>query len=70
MLIIIFIAILGMILGSFYACMGYRIPNKIPLTKPNSFCENCKKELFEELGRSIIPRSLDAPYSPKRLSKI
>ena len=45
MLIIIFITILGMILGSFYACMGYRIPNKIPLTKPNSFCENCKKEI-------------------------
>ena len=34
------------------------------------FCENCKKELFEELGKSIIPRSLDAPYSPKRLSKM
>ena len=44
-LIVIFIGILGAILGSFYACMGYRIPNKISLTKPNSYCENCKKEI-------------------------
>lgn len=43
--IIVFLAFLGMIFGSFYACMGYRIPNKIPLTKPNSYCENCKKEI-------------------------
>ena len=33
------------------------------------FCESCKKRLYEELGKSIVPRSLDAPYSPKRLSK-
>ena len=44
-IIIIFIGLVGMVLGSFYACMGYRIPNKISLTKPNSFCENCKKEI-------------------------
>ena len=44
-LTIVFIGTLGAIFGSFYACMGYRIPNKIPLTKPNSYCENCKKEL-------------------------
>lgn len=44
-LIVIFIGVLGAILGSFYACMGYRIPNKIPLTKPNSYCESCKKEI-------------------------
>lgn len=44
-IIIIFVGLLGMVLGSFYACMGYRIPNKIPLTKPNSFCENCKREI-------------------------
>lgn len=44
-LIVIFIGVLGAILGSFYACMGYRIPNKIPLSKPNSYCESCKKEI-------------------------
>jgi len=41
----VFITILGLFLGSFYACMGYRIPNKISLIKPRSFCENCKKEI-------------------------
>ena len=44
-LIVIFIGVLGAILGSFYACMGYRIPNKISLSKPNSYCESCKKEI-------------------------
>lgn len=34
------------------------------------FCEECKQRLYSELGKSIIPRSLDAPYSPKRLRKI
>lgn len=37
--------ILGFCLGSFYACMGYRIPNKISLIKPGSHCDNCKKPL-------------------------
>lgn len=41
----IMIFVLGFCLGSFYACIGYRIPNKISLTKPNSFCPNCKKEI-------------------------
>lgn len=41
----IMIFVLGTCLGSFYACIGYRIPNKISLTKPNSFCPNCKKEI-------------------------
>lgn len=34
------------------------------------FCEECKQKLYNELGKNIIPKSLDAPYSPKRLSKI
>ncbi len=33
------------------------------------FCEDCKQKLYFELGKSIIPKSLDAPYSPKRLVK-
>lgn len=42
---LIIVTILGAILGSFYACIGYRIPNKIKLSKPRSYCEHCKKEL-------------------------
>ncbi len=45
LLIEIFIFIIGCCLGSFYACMGYRIPNKINTIKPSSFCPNCKKPL-------------------------
>lgn len=42
---IIFIIIIGLVLGSFYACCGYRIPNKISLVKERSFCPKCKKEI-------------------------
>ncbi len=41
----IFVFIFGIIFGSFYACIGYRIPNKISIVSPHSFCPNCKKTL-------------------------
>lgn len=41
----IFIIVLGLLMGSFYACMGYRIPNKISTIKGRSFCPKCKKSL-------------------------
>lgn len=41
----IIIFVVGLILGSFYGCIGYRIPNKISVLKPGSFCEHCKKPL-------------------------
>ena len=44
-MIYVFIFITGVCLGSFYACIGYRIPNKISTVKPSSFCPNCKKSL-------------------------
>lgn len=44
MLVVIFI-VFGLVFGSFFSCMGYRIPNKISVIKPNSFCPKCKKEL-------------------------
>ena len=44
-IIIIWLALMGAILGSFLGCMGYRIPNKIKTTYPSSFCSNCKKPL-------------------------
>lgn len=44
-IIMIFIILLGLAMGSFSACMGYRIPNKISTYKKRSFCPNCKKQL-------------------------
>ncbi len=44
-IIIISIAILGLIFGSFFACMGYRIPNKVKLSVTRSFCPKCGKTL-------------------------
>ena len=43
--IIVWLALIGAILGSFLGCMGYRIPNKIKTTYPSSFCASCKKPL-------------------------
>ncbi len=37
--------IIGLFMGSFYNVVGYRLPNKMSLIKPNSHCTNCKKEL-------------------------
>lgn len=44
-LIVMFFGIIGLVLGSFYACIGYRIPNKISLTGSRSFCPKCKKQI-------------------------
>ncbi|HHT38098.1 MAG TPA: prepilin peptidase [Mollicutes bacterium] len=42
--------ILGIIMGSFYNVVGYRLPNNISLIKPSSHCPNCNKKLgFFEL---------------------
>lgn len=46
--------ILGFCLGSFYACIGYRIPNKISLLKPGSRCDHCKKELKWYMNVPVI----------------
>lgn len=43
--ITIIIFMFGICLGSFYACIGYRIPNKISTIKPRSFCPNCNETL-------------------------
>ena len=37
--------IVGLFMGSFYNVVGYRLPNKMSLIRPNSHCPNCKKEL-------------------------
>ena len=42
-LVIVFIY--GLLLGSFYNVVGYRVPNNISILKPRSFCPKCKHEL-------------------------
>lgn len=44
-LIGIITTLMGLVMGSFFACAGYRIPNKISIAKGRSFCPNCKKQL-------------------------
>lgn len=41
----IIVVLLGLVMGSFFACAGYRIPNKISIAKGRSFCPECKKQL-------------------------
>lgn len=41
----VFVFLLGLVFGSFYSCISYRIPNKISTIKPGSFCPKCKKTL-------------------------
>ncbi len=43
--IMFIIFIFGAVFGSFFCCMGYRIPNKVSLSKPGSYCPKCKKPL-------------------------
>ena len=50
----ILVFILGLIMGSFSACMGYRIPNKISTYKKRSFCPKCKKQLKWYMNIPII----------------
>lgn len=44
-IIIILLMILGLIFGSFFCCMGYRIPNKMKTVFSRSVCPKCNKEL-------------------------
>ena len=53
-IITIWLALIGAIMGSFLGCMGYRIPNKIKTTYPSSFCSSCKKPLKWYMNIPII----------------
>ena len=53
-IIIVWLGILGAIMGSFLGCMGYRIPNKIKTTYPSSFCSNCRNPLKWYMNIPII----------------
>lgn len=50
----VLVFIIGLVMGSFSACMGYRIPNKISTYKERSFCPKCKKELKWYMNIPII----------------
>lgn len=41
----VMVFLFGICLGSFFCCIGYRIPNKISTVRPGSFCPNCKEPL-------------------------
>ncbi len=42
---IILVFIYGLLFGSFFNVVGYRIPNGMSIVKPHSFCPKCKHEL-------------------------
>ena len=47
---IIFVFVIGIIFGSFYNVVGYRLPNNMSIAFPCSHCTNCNHELkFYEL---------------------
>ena len=41
----VLIFIYGLLFGSFYNVVGYRLPNEISLIKPGSFCPKCNHAL-------------------------
>ncbi|MBR7554444.1 prepilin peptidase [Allobacillus sp. GCM10007491] len=43
--IYLYIAVLGLILGSFYNVVGLRIPNRESIVRPPSHCPNCQHRL-------------------------
>lgn len=43
--IILILMVFGLIFGSFFCCMGYRIPNKMSTVMGKSICPKCRKEL-------------------------
>ena len=41
----IIVFIFGLVFGSFYNVVGYRLPNKMSIAFPSSFCPNCNHKL-------------------------
>ena len=42
---LVLIFVYGLMLGSFYNVVGYRIPNNLSIVHPGSFCPKCKHKL-------------------------
>ncbi len=40
-----FVFVFGAILGSFFNCLIYRLPNDLSIVRPRSFCPSCKKTI-------------------------
>lgn len=51
-LTVIYLAIVGLVFGSFFNVVGLRVPLKQSIVKPRSFCPNCKHMLT---GKELIP---------------
>lgn len=70
--IIIYLAVLGLCLGSFYNVVGLRLPNGNLLTRARSYCPSCDRTLsakdlyplFSYLFLKGKCRSCQAPISP------
>jgi leader peptidase (prepilin peptidase)/N-methyltransferase len=45
MMCAVFTAVFGLILGSFFNVVIYRLPRQLSLAFPNSFCPNCKRPI-------------------------
>ena len=41
----VFVFIYGLLFGSFFNVVGYRIPNNLSIVKPGSFCPKCQHKL-------------------------
>ncbi len=69
----ILVAVLGLIMGSFSCCMGYRIPNKISVLSPGSFCPHCKTKLKWYMNIPLISYLAlhgDCAYCKKQIDPI
>ena len=72
-MIYLLIFIVGLIFGSFFCCMGYRIPNKISTYKTGSFCPKCKKQLKWYMKIPLISYIIQkgrCSYCKKKISLI
>ena len=50
----IMIFIIGLVFGSFYNVVGYRVPNNMSIVFPASHCTNCNHKLkFYENVRNV-----------------
>lgn len=72
-LLFIIIMILGFVLGSFYCCIGERIPQKISVINPPSMCPKCKNKLKWYMNIPIISYLMlhgKCAYCKKEISPI